>query len=65
MYVKKLLLISILILGYSTIANSQTKDFKEIGKLEIKKPFEIINDLITGLSVDRMGQLYHFKKDVK
>lgn len=32
-------------------------------KIEIEFTFEIINDLITGLSAERMGQFFHFKKD--
>jgi CubicO group peptidase (beta-lactamase class C family) len=34
-------------------------------KIEIEFTFEIINDLITGLSAERMGQLFHFKKDTE
>ncbi len=32
-------------------------------KIEIEITFEITNDLITGLSAERMGQFFHFKKD--
>ena len=34
-------------------------------KIEIELTFEVTNDLITGLSAERMGQLFHFKKDPK
>jgi CubicO group peptidase (beta-lactamase class C family) len=34
-------------------------------KIEIEFTFEITNDSITGLSAERMGQLFHFKKDTK
>ena len=34
-------------------------------KIEIEITFEIANDLITGLSAERMGQLFHFKKVIK
>ncbi len=34
-------------------------------KIEIEFTFEITDDSITGLSAERMGQLFHFKKDMK
>lgn len=34
-------------------------------KIEIEITFEIISDLITGLSAERMGQIFHFKKEAK
>jgi hypothetical protein len=34
-------------------------------KIEIEFTFEINNDLIIGLSAERMGQLFHFKKEIK
>lgn len=34
-------------------------------KIEIEFTFELTNDLITGLSAERMEQLFHFKKDTK
>lgn len=34
-------------------------------KIEIELTFEVTNDLINGLSAERMGQIFHFRKDTK
>jgi CubicO group peptidase (beta-lactamase class C family) len=34
-------------------------------KIEMELTFEINNDLVTGLSAERMGHLFHFKKDTE
>jgi CubicO group peptidase (beta-lactamase class C family) len=57
---------------YAKLGNNPPFEIYPIGKhqffgkkIEIDITFEIINDLITGLSAERMGQFFHFKKDTK
>lgn len=57
---------------YAKLGNNPTFEIYPKGnhqffgkKIEIEFTFEITYDLITGLSAERMGQLFHFKKDTK
>jgi hypothetical protein len=60
----KILLATRLILGIRSTFKSQTDDFF-VKTIEIELNFEIVNDLITGLSTDLMVQFFHCKKDMK